>query len=384
MTFMDRLLHGPERQRHVAPSDNRRRLQLLLSYLPGNEWIESCDRPMAMRPNVDGPDKGKGLQDHLPSSQWYMYWLLTVILLVLIGVLTDHSGFKREFSLTDTSIQHSYAVKERISFGLDIGLSAGVPAVIIILVGLIWHRSFWDVHAGLLGLFLTCSITTVVTQVVKICVGRPRPDMLARCLPIAGAANAEPFGLATIAVCSVQTGNIINDGFKSFPSGHSSFAFAGLGYLSFYMAGKMHLYDTRGHAIKAWICITPWTGAGLIAISRTMDYRHHATDVIAGSLLGTAITVLTYHLYYPSILDPSCDLPYSPRIARTVIATLNGNGKGGMDDRAPSGTTPRPSTINQSHQGPQTHVTPEVALEEGRIGGGRKYDRVSSTDACVY
>ncbi|KDE06739.1 hypothetical protein MVLG_02935 [Microbotryum lychnidis-dioicae p1A1 Lamole] len=355
MTFMDRLLHGPERQRHVAPTDNRRRVQLLLSYLPD--------------------------------------WLFTVILLVLINVLTEHSGYKREFSLTDTSIQHTFAVKERISFGLDIGLAAGVPAVIIIFVGLIWNRSFWDVHAGLLGLFLSCSITTVITQVIKICVGRPRPDMLSRCLPIAGAANAEPFGLATIAVCTVQTGHIINDGFKSFPSGHSSFAFAGLGFLSFYMAGKMHLYDMRGHAIKAWICIAPWTGACLIAISRTMDYRHHATDVIAGSLLGAAITVLTYHLYYPSILSPSCDLPYSPRIPRSLLASTNqvgkgnGNGNGGIeDDQVAVGMTPRPVANNGNpYQGANTHITPEIALEEGRIGGvGREYDRVASSNTSVY
>lgn len=88
----------------------------------------------------------------------------------------------------------------------------------------------------------------------------------------------------------------IDDGFKSFPSGHSSLAFAGLGFLSLYLAAKMHLFDRRGVALKAWIAVAPLTGATLIAISRTMDNRHHATDVLIGSLLGFWISVLVYHL----------------------------------------------------------------------------------------
>lgn len=32
-------------------------------------------------------------------------------------------------------------------------------------------------------------------------------------------------------------------------------SFAGLGFLSFYLAGKMHLFDTRGHT--ASVTITP-------------------------------------------------------------------------------------------------------------------------------
>lgn len=43
-----------------------------------------------------------------------------------------------------------------------------------------------------------------------------------RCQPIDGAVNLSPYGLANLTICSVQTGNIITDGFKSFPSGHSS------------------------------------------------------------------------------------------------------------------------------------------------------------------
>lgn len=48
-------------------------------------------------------------------------------------------------------------------------------------------------------------------------------------------------------------------------------AFAGLGYLAFYMAGKVHLFDGKGHVIKSWIFLSPFLGAALIAISRTMD-----------------------------------------------------------------------------------------------------------------
>ncbi len=107
-------------------------------------------------------------------------------------------------------------------------------------------------------------------------VGRPRPDMLSRCLPPATAHDAPIFGLSNFAeTCQAgAAANLarINDGFKSFPSGHSSCAwgarmryrdaradgyagvgvvsFAGLGFLSFYLAGKLHLADTGGHRVS--------------------------------------------------------------------------------------------------------------------------------------
>ncbi|GAA6063454.1 hypothetical protein JCM10212_002537 [Sporobolomyces blumeae] len=276
METVSRIIHGPQDRKKFDTSDGRR-LKLLFSYLPD--------------------------------------WILTILLVALIGGLTNSAGYKREFSLSDTSIQHTFAVHERITFGECIVYAGVIPAVLIILTGAIWRRSFWDVHNGILGLLLSVSITTVFTQVVKICVGRPRPDAIDRCQPVEGAANLAVYGLATVQrVCTVKTGHIIDDGFKSFPSGHSSFAFAGLLYLSLYAAGKMHLFDRRGHSIKAWIAVTPIIGASLIAVSRTMDYRHHATDVIAGALLGAWIAILTYHLYYPSLLSPQCHLPFSPRI----------------------------------------------------------------------
>lgn len=66
-------------------------------------------------------------------------------------------------------------------------------------------------------------------------------------------------------------------------------SFAGLGFLSFYLAGKLHLFDERGHTGKAWIALAPLTGALLTAISRTMDYRRKRLALFANQLLSLSL-----------------------------------------------------------------------------------------------
>jgi len=91
-------------------------------------------------------------------------------------------------------------------------------------------------------------------------------------------------------------------------------SFAGLGFLSFYLAGKLHLFDRRGHTGKAWIALTPLAGASLVAISRSMDYRHHWHDVLVGSLVGLTLSYFSYRQYFPSLASPLSHRPYAPRI----------------------------------------------------------------------
>jgi len=125
-----------------------------------------------------------------------------------------------------------------------------------------------------------------------------------------------PFGLTTFSICTQTDLVILNDGFRSFPSGHSSLSFAGQGFLAFYLAGKLHLFDKRGHAPKAWISLAPLSAAALVAISRTMDYRHHWQDVTIGSILGLTVAYFSYRQYYPHLADELSHRPYSPRIGR--------------------------------------------------------------------
>lgn len=254
------------------------------------------------------------LRSYLPD------WVITIVLAGLLAIINKAHGFRREFSLTDTSIQHTYAVHERVPTWLLAVLAVLVPALIIAIISLGVSRSVWDLHSGILGLVLAHALTVTITTIVKVTVGRPRPDLIDRCQPVPGSVNASPYGLVTDAICSVSPdSSIVRDGFRSFPSGHASTSWAGFTYLSLYLAAKLHLFDRRGHAVTAWLCLTPLTAAALIAISRTMDYRHHATDVIAGAILGFVIAYWVYRLYYPRLTHAECHKPYSPRIPNERI-----------------------------------------------------------------
>lgn len=81
---------------------------------------------------------------------------------------------------------------------------------------------------------------------------------------------------------------IIKEGRKSFPSGHTSSTknsnglniacFAGLGYSSLYLGGQIKVFDKNGYVMKVILFVLPWIVATLIAITRLIDYRHHASD----------------------------------------------------------------------------------------------------------
>lgn len=88
----------------------------------------------------------------------------------------------------------------------------------------------------MLSFFTGGFLTTFITDLIKNAVGRPRPDLLDRCQAMAGT----PIDiLVDVAVCTQQNKHKLDEGFRSFPSGHSSMAFAGLGFLSLWLAGQL-------------------------------------------------------------------------------------------------------------------------------------------------
>jgi membrane-associated phospholipid phosphatase len=103
---------------------------------------------------------------------------------------------------------------------------------------LIWKRKLWELHMGLLGLALSIIGAWFITNGMKNLFGKPRPDLLSRCQPdldnlqryiIGGLRTATTSGqLVSPNICKNPDKHTLDDGFRSYPSGHSSSSAAGV------------------------------------------------------------------------------------------------------------------------------------------------------------
>jgi len=59
--------------------------------------------------------------------------------------------------------------------------------------------------------------------------------------------------------------------------------------------------------------LAPLGLASYVAMSRTMDYRHHWEDVLAGSALGLGVAYFSYRQYYPHLASKMAHIPFTTR-----------------------------------------------------------------------
>lgn len=179
--------------------------------------------------------------------------------------------FHRYFTLDDHAIAYPHALIERVSAIQNVIYAGVCPLIFFIIYAAIVRPGFHKAHVTILGLLISLTLTSFITDVIKNAVGRPRPDLISRCKPAPGTSLTD---ILTIDVCSTpHDDHVLNDGWKSFPSGHSSFSFAGLGYLSLWLGGQLHVLRPGTDLARFLVCLAPLTGALLIALSRMADYR---------------------------------------------------------------------------------------------------------------
>ncbi|KAG9686171.1 PAP2-domain-containing protein, partial [Aureobasidium melanogenum] len=214
--------------------------------------------------------------------------------------------FHRMFALDDRRIQYPHADIEHVPVPWLL-IYAGLFPFIILLV---WNFAFsrpHKTHVTLLGFGISLLTTLFITDVIKNAVGRPRPDLLARCNPKPGTPEHQ---LISYTVCTNPNHHVLHDGWRSFPSGHSSFSFSGLGYLSFFLLSQLRILHPRAGLYRTLVAFSPLLGAALIAISRLEDYRHDVFDVVVGSCLGLGIAFGTWRRWFPALSSRACDEPY--------------------------------------------------------------------------
>ncbi|KAG4998559.1 hypothetical protein JHK85_029998 [Glycine max] len=208
-------------------------------------------------------------------------WLILLLLVIIDAVLNIIQPFHRfvgEGMMTDLR----YPLKANTIPFWAVPIIAILLPLAVFLVYYFIRKDVYDLHHAILGLLFSVLITAVMTDAIKDAVGRPRPDFFWRCFPD-GKGVFDP--VTSNVLCTGDKG-VIKEGHKSFPSGHTSWSFAGLVYLAWYLSGKLRAFDRRGHVAKLCLVFLPFLVAAMIAVSRVDDYWHHWQDVFAGALIG--------------------------------------------------------------------------------------------------
>ncbi|KAM7479672.1 hypothetical protein LguiA_027885 [Lonicera macranthoides] len=220
-------------------------------------------------------------------------WLILVLLGVIDGLLNYVEPFHRYIG-KDMMTDLKFPFKEDTVPMWAVPIFSILLPCVIFLIYYIYRKDICDLHDAILGLLYSSLVTGVITDSIKDAVGRPRPNFYLRCFPDGQAKFSSNGDVACDGLKKV-----IKEGYKSFPSGHTSWSFAGLGFLAWYLCGKIKVFDRRGHAAKLCIVVLPYLSAALIGVSRVDDYWHHWTDVFTGALIGTVISAVCYLLFFP-------------------------------------------------------------------------------------
>ncbi|KAG6115236.1 hypothetical protein E4U13_002901 [Claviceps humidiphila] len=192
-------------------------------------------------------------------------------------------------------------------------ISICVPAIFILLAQ-IRIRSAWDASTAIMGTTWALLMGSLFQVLIKQFIGGFRPYFLAVCMPdISLAENGNRSGLDgvgfqnimyTTDICTQPDKFKLQNAVTSFPSGHSTVAFAGFGFLFLWLNGKLKVWaDYRPAFWKVALTMLPLLIAAMIACSLTIDAAHNWYDIVAGSVIGTMMAFASYRSHYAAVFD---------------------------------------------------------------------------------
>ncbi|KAI4841991.1 acid phosphatase/Vanadium-dependent haloperoxidase [Aureobasidium sp. EXF-8845] len=301
-------------------------------------------------------------------------WVLLIAIVAVAGGISFITPYHRPFSLIDLAISYPYVESDEISTALLVVLALILPAIVIAIVTAFfvpafsrsnirdqryWKRKLWEFNAGWMGLGLSFALAFFITTGIKNLIGKPRPDLLARCQPDLNDIAAHVVGgygqdisqrwtLVSSSICTTTDKKRLDEGFRSFLSGHSSMSWSGLLYLSLWLASKFNMLipylghgtpakrneedDTEQEAREraaappvfgAIIVLIPVCLAFYICSTRYVDFKHQGIDIFSGSVLGIMTAWIGFRWYHGS-LTRGQPWTWSPRSRDRAFAVSSG------------------------------------------------------------
>ena len=233
-------------------------------------------------------------------------------------------------------------------------LGAGVPALALVCAQIaLWLRAAPRPRAATLaaallwvgvGLAQSLLLSALATNAIKTVVGKPRPNFFALCdyRGLARAALA-PGGNQTAYLAATTAGLLgdggacagaardVRDAQSSFPSGHSSFSWAGLFFAALALHGVVAPPPRRSClTAPALLAVAPLLAlAAYVCATRVRDRWHDPIDVTCGAVLGAACAYAAF-VHYRVTGRADTLPPLWLQSPRTPLATAAA-GKAGVD-----------------------------------------------------
>ncbi|KIX04926.1 uncharacterized protein Z518_05797 [Rhinocladiella mackenziei CBS 650.93] len=299
-------------------------------------------------------------------ASYVIDWIL-ILGIAAIGIgFSNIDGSRRRFSLQDPHISYAYH-DDTISNAVLFVVSLIAPAVITAVLCLIlepgptvdrastpreplWRQKIWEWNTAWMGLGLTLASTYAISEGLKDLAGKPRPYLLDVCDPDLSPASIVRHrvgGLGTSVdsavpivvdwhICRSTDEDKLSNAFASWPSGHSSYSWAGMLYLTLFVCAKLAIhipflqptYPDRGRtgtylfadkgkekyrprtsssqrneaaAPPIYLLILAFVPMGtalFISVSRYFDYHHDGFDIISGALIGICMAWFGFRWYH--------------------------------------------------------------------------------------
>ncbi|XP_050023737.2 putative phosphatidate phosphatase isoform X3 [Dermacentor andersoni] len=242
-----------------------------------------------------------------------------ILVLFLVG-----KPFKRGFFCDDESLRYPFRDSTVTSPML---YSYGILIPIIVMTVLEGMRAMLRVHETiatskkllykwkvpsslqvlymLVGVFLMgAAISQLLTDIAKYTIGRLRPHFFDLCQPVnLKVLCAKPYTYVENFTCgSNATEHQLKEMRLSFMSGHSSFSAYTMMYTVLYIHARMPWRNSVAMAARTVVQVALLSLAWYTALSRVSNYKHHWSDVLAGSAEGYLVAIVVVFCCLP----PAC------------------------------------------------------------------------------